>query len=297
MKKAIILLMLFIISACVPIRTSQQQSVPRETKREIEIKAADVSNAEKLIVKELDGYFLKNDVKLADDVNFFTVGDQKGFDELLGQAKTMTNAVTIADFKNNMVAVIAMKPSQTLNNIKITKAYCIGSDVYLDYEIVPEAAQEIGYFVSNVKAFEIQRPKQILNVSFVDKNRSMTILPFGKRTIGSPANLEVLLKYYTGRYKGTIPAASGPGITMILTLSNDYTYRLEETYLKTPARTFESSGTWKPSDDLSFFILDYDDLSDEQTAFYFLDRNTIELLNIYCERQDTDMKELYRLKK
>jgi hypothetical protein len=296
MKKIAIFLMPFVISACIPAGTMRQTSIPRETIREIETKAADMNAAEKLNFKELDCYFLKNSVKLVGDINFFTVGSQKDFDALLGQTKTMTNAIASPDFKSNMVAVIAMKSSKTLNNIRITKAYCIGSDVYLEYEIIPEAAQEIGYFVSNVKAFEIQSPKQVLNVSFVDKNRSMTILPFGKRAIGSPANLEVLLKYYTGRDTGTSPAADAPGIAMILTLSNDYTYRLEQTYLNNPARTFESAGKWKPSDDLSFFILDYDESSNEQTAFYFLDRNTIEKLDIFCEKMDT-MQELYRLKK
>jgi hypothetical protein len=36
---------------------------------------------------------------------------------------------------------------------------------------------EVGYFTSNVKAFEIQRPEQILNVSFVDTNKNMTVHP------------------------------------------------------------------------------------------------------------------------
>lgn len=296
MKKMMLLFIPFVISACIPRTPTDQASVPRETVRQIETKAADTSEAEILNFKELDGYFLKNNVKLTDNVNFFTVSAQKDFDKILGIAKTMTNVITPVDFKNSMVVVVAMKPSQSLNNIKITKAYLMGSDVYVEYEILPAGIPDVGYFLSNMAAFAIQRPKQILNVSFVDTNKKMTILPFGRRIAGSPSSLEVLLKYYTGRYKGTIPAADGPGIAMMLTLSSDYTYRLEQSYLSNPARTFESTGKWAPSDDLSFFVLDYEKPKQEQTAFCFLDRSTIEKLDINREKIETSA-ELYRLKK
>lgn len=296
MKKLLIFLIPFFISACIPRSAPTQPSVPRETVRQIEIKASDTSQAVMLNVKELDGYFLKNSVKLNDELNFFILGSQKEFDSALGQSKTMGKGAYLADLKNNIIAVIAMKPSQMANDIKVTKAYIIGSDIYVNYEINPKITPEVGFFISNVKAFEIERPKQILNVSFVDTNKNMRILPFGKRTVGSPVNLDALLKYYTGRYKGTMPAADGPGIAMLLTLSPDYTFRLEQSYLSNPARTFESAGKWAPGEDLSFVVLNYENPLHEQTAFYFIDRNTIEKLDINREKIETS-SELYRLKK
>ncbi|MDR2426186.1 MAG: copper resistance protein NlpE [Endomicrobium sp.] len=296
MRKIIALLMPFIVSACIPMTTMQQRLVPREKIREIKTKAEDTSRTESLAFKELDGYFLKNSVKLVDDVNFFVISSQKIFDNFLRQSKTITDVAAFPDFKNNLTVIIAMKPSQILNDIKIVKAYFIENDIYIEYEIVPQSTPEIGYFTSNVKTFEIEKSKQVLNVSFVDTNKNMTILPFGRRTAASPVSIDALLKYYTGRYKGTIPAADDAGIAMILTLSNDYTYRLEQSYLSNPARTFESAGKWSPSDDLSFFVLDYDKPTDEQMAFYFLGRSIIEKLDIYHEKIETS-PELYRLKK
>jgi hypothetical protein len=255
-----------------------------------------MSQAVTLNVKELDGYFLRNNVKLNNEVNFFVIDSQKNFDAVLGQAKTMTNVITMTDLSKNIAAVIAMKPSQTLNDIKITKAYLIGDDIYIDYEISAKEMPEVGYFISNVKAFEIQMPERILNVSFVDTNKNMTILPFGKRTADSPMSADAMLKHYTGRFKGTIPVADGPGISMLLYLSNNYTYRLEQIYLNNPARTFENTGKWAPSKDLSFFVLDYDKSVHERTSFYFIDRNTIEKLDINGERITVN-PESYRLKK
>ncbi|MCL2144376.1 MAG: copper resistance protein NlpE [Endomicrobia bacterium] len=300
MRKLTILLIPFIIAGCVPRRTDiTQPSISQSTIKQVEAKALDMSRSVMLDVKELDGYFLRNNVKLNNEVNFFAIDNYKKFDNILGQAKTMTNVITMADLRKNIVAVIAMKPSQIINDIKITKAYQIGNDIYIDYEIVSQEMPEVGYFISNVKAFEIQKSEQILNVSFVDANKSMTILPFGRRTAGSPASLEAMLKYYTGRYKGAIPDAGdadGSGISVILYLSSDYTYRLEQIYLKNPARTFETAGKWTPSSDLSYFILDYDKNDEERNSFYFVDRNMIEKLDAQGERIEVN-PELYRLKK
>jgi hypothetical protein len=47
---------------------------------------------------------------------------------------------------------------------------------------------------------------------------------------------------------------------------------------------------------LSFFVLDYESPRNEQTAFYFIDKNTIEQLDLNRERIKIS-PELYRLKK
>ncbi len=45
-----------------------------------------------------------------------------------------------------------------------------------------------------------------------------------------------------GVYKGTLPAADGPGIVYELTLGADSVYTLDQTYLETSEETFTSTG-------------------------------------------------------
>ncbi|MCL1972830.1 MAG: copper resistance protein NlpE [Endomicrobia bacterium] len=297
MRKLIIFLIPFIIAGCVPRRTEVvRPSVPKSTVKQVEAKAADMSQAVMLNFKELEGYFLRNDVRLNNEVNFFVIDNDKNFDGILGQSRTMANVVRFVDLNKNIVAVIAMKPSLAVYEIKIIQTYVIENNIYIEYEVSQKYMPEVGFFISNMKTFEIQRPGKILNVSFVNADRTMTVLPFGRRTVGSPVNVDAMLRQYTGRYRGTIPAADGPGISMTLYLAGDYTYRLEQTYINNPARTFETYGKWMPSEDLSFFTLDYDKNAQEQISFYFIDRNTIEKLDINNERIASS-PEFYRLKK
>jgi len=271
-----------------------QPPISKEAVKQVEEQAGNIEVSTPLKFKEMQGYFLKNNVKLPQDVNFITVYSDKGFDAVLGMAKTMTNVITMADMRKNIVAVIAMKPSTTLNDIRIKNAYLIGNNIYIDYEIVPGTSPDVGYFISNMKAFEIERPQIITSVSFSDPSKNITVTPFGKRNALSPADVDSMIKYYTGTYKGTLPAADGPGITTVLALLPDYTFNLKQTYLNNAGRVFESSGKWAPTEDLSSIVLNYDKDFSEQMRFYFVDKNTIEKLDANGERINS---ELYKLRK
>jgi len=274
--------------------TASQQPISKETVKQVEEQAGNIAVSTPLKFKEMQGYFLKNSVKLPKDVNFITVYSDKGFDAVLGMAKTMTNVITMADMRKNIVAVIAMKPSRTLNDIKINNVYLIGNNIYIDYEVAPKTAPDVGYFISNMKAFEIERPQIVTSVSFSDPSKNITVTPFGKRNASSPADIDSMLKYYTGIFKGTLPAADGPGIATVLELLPDYTFNIKQTYLNNAGRVFESSGKWAPTEDLSSVVLNYDKDFSEQMRFYFIDKNTIEKLDVNGERINS---ELYKLRK
>lgn len=287
-------LFVFAVGGCMVRRIQPEEPISKETVRKVEEKAADISQSVPLSFKGVNGYFLKNNVKMTKEVNFYTAESAKKFESLLGQAKAVAGIVTTPDFEKNMAVIIAVKNSTAAYNISISSAYAIGSDIYINYEIMQKKASETGYFVSSMQIFEIEKPRQITNVSFVEEGNNMTVIPFGSRGIASPASLQVMKKYYTGTYKGTIPAADGPGIVMILDLMPDNTYILKQTYLSHPDRVYESSGKWAPTEDLSSFVLDYDKDRNDRMRFYFVDRNTVEQLDIFGEKINSD---LYKLKK
>ena len=293
-------LFLFTFAGCmVPVRSIQTDvptvpAISKETVKQVEEKAADISLSVPLSFKEVNGYFLKNNVKMDKEINFYTAESGKKFEAILGQAKAVTGIVTTPDFKKNMAVVIAVKNSTAAYNISISSAYSVGSDIYINYEITEKPLPEVGYFFPSVKVFEIEKPQQVTNISFSQQGESMVIIPFGNRSAGSPASLQIMKKYYTGSYKGTLPAADGPGIVMVLDLLPDNTYTLKETYLSHPDRVFESCGKWAPTEDLSSFVLNYDKEQSEQVRFYFINRNTIEKLDMFGDKINS---ELYKLKK
>jgi hypothetical protein len=282
------------VCGCMLKRLPSDQAVSKEVVKEVESKVYDTSVVRAALkFKEVSGYYLRNGVKLTREINFFNANSQKKFDEYLGKSSLNTSESGI-DFKKNAVAFIVTKSSSEAYDIKISSVYCVGSDIYCDYEIFPGEISGKGYFTPEIKILAIEKPQNVTNIAFVNPERKITVLPFGNRNIFSPASLDDLKKYYTGIYKGTIPAADGPGILMNLNLKQDNTYTLQETYIDRYDKAFESSGKWAPTEDLSSFVLDYDKDPEEQIRFYFLDRNTVEKLDIYGEKINS---ELYKLKK
>ncbi|MCL2390224.1 MAG: copper resistance protein NlpE N-terminal domain-containing protein [Endomicrobia bacterium] len=290
-----LLLAQFFISGCMLKRIPREERpVSKETVKDIESKAYDSSRAVSLNFNETSGYYLRNAVKLPRETNFFVAHSQKKFDEYLGKSSLNANTGANIDFKKSVAAIIILKPSSTVYDIKINNVYSVGSDIYLDYEISSKGISDTGYFVPGIKILEIEKPQIVTNVAFIDENRKIFIIPFGNRNIYSPSSVQDLKKYYTGMYKGTIPAADGPGITVHLNLIADNTFILKQSYIDRSDKVFESSGNWAPTEDLSSFVLNYDKDSEEQMRFYFIDRNTIEKLDIYGERIKS---EFYKLKK
>ncbi|MDR3256639.1 MAG: copper resistance protein NlpE N-terminal domain-containing protein [Endomicrobium sp.] len=291
MKKITILLIsTFFIAGC---KTVLQERISLETIKEVKSKTASLEQKQQILLqfKELNGYFLKNNVKLLHEINFFTISSLNKLNKILSVAKTMTNTINIPDFDKNVVIVAATKPSKILNTIAMNKIYMIDNNMYVEYDIKSTKAQELGYFVLNVQVFEIEKPKAITNVCFIDSEKKMTVVPFGNRNMNSPSSISDMLKNYTGIYKGTFPTADcGGEIFTELNLKSNYTYTLKQKYLATSSRIFESSGKWLPSEDLYSFTLN----NNEDLMFYFANKDMIEKLNNAGEKINSG---LYKLKK
>lgn len=304
----------FIFSGCViksiPDETGKREEVQLKIKTvdemEAELNASSTKESKEEVVaeetaiekqplyfKETESLYLKNQVKLTQDINFISLNSGKKLDEYTGRARLSKNPEDI-NFESSFVIVIALKPSQISKDIKVNAIFCQGTTINVSYEIVQNKNLEKGYFESETKFFVVQKPKFITSIIFKDKDDKKTIIYYGNRTQNSPSSLDDLKKNFTGEYKGTIPAASGPGINNDLVLYPNYTFVLRQVYLSNTDRVFEHSGNWAPTEDLSSFVLNYDKNISEQTRFYFINKNTIEQLDVYGEKINSD---LYKLKK
>lgn len=245
--------------------------------------------------KELSGYYVQNSVKLAKDVNFFIADSTKTFYSVLTRSKKGSLISAEPNFKDKFAVVIALRPSVSLNAIKINGISVAGTDVYVDYEVISKGDSGVGYFVSNSKVLEIAKPNPITNVIFISSGVISSTMPFGKRGANSPVSVADLTTNFTGTFSGSIPSASGSGVFITLTLNPDFTYSMKQTYTASSDKAFESSGNWMPSADLSYFTLDYDKDVSSQVMFYFTDKNTIEKLDVNGEKIVSDNN--YKLKR
>jgi hypothetical protein len=286
MKKIVILLMflLCIITSCVSVR--KQEIVPHNVFQEVKSNVINLEQGETLSFSTLNGYFLKSNVKLLHEINFFTVESLNKFKKITGTAKVILEPIVVPNFNNEIVIIIAMKPSKNFNVISIKRACTLGNDIYIDYEINEREITDLGYFVPNVYFFKIQKPKITINTCFIDANKKIAVLPFGNRSVKSPIDVYDMLKNYTGVYRGTCPISSTENVMSVeLNLGPDYTFYLKQTYLDLNGKTFKSSGKWYPTSDLSSFVLN----KNKSLSFYFTDRNTIEKLDDNGEKINSNM--------
>jgi hypothetical protein len=279
-KKIILVLFPFIISGCLPLH-QERKALKVIPIKEVELKNVELEAEQKqsLQFKECFGFFLKNNVKLPNNINFFTVNSTLKFKNLLGITKAMSNTVVVPNFGKSVLLIIAEKPSVNLRDISINQIYMKEDNIYVEYE-VKEQESDKNYFVQNLGIFEIEKPPVILNVYFVNK---AFVVPFGNRSDKSPLNVSDMLENYTGVYKGIFPAADNNKILTELDLRPDYSYTLRQEYLTDSGRVFESSGKWYPSLDISSFVLN----KNKDLIFYFINKNTIEKLDDTGERLES----------
>ncbi|MDR3306970.1 MAG: copper resistance protein NlpE [Endomicrobium sp.] len=288
MKKTIVVIVFlcvsFIISGCLSI-AQKRKTLKTTPMKEVELKDVELESERKqfLQFRKRSGFFLKNSVKLSNNINFFTANSASKFESLLGIAKTIFNTVIFPDFGKNILIIIAEKPSVTPRNIAVNQIYMRKNDIYVEYEI-KEQESDKGYFVQNLGVFEVQKPTVVLNVYFVNKDNKALVVPFGSRHDKSPSDVSDMLANYTGVYKGVFPAARNGKIFTELNLKPDYSYTLRQEYLSAGGRAFESAGKWYLSVDISSFILN----KNKDLIFYFINKNAIEKLSNTCERLESD---------
>jgi hypothetical protein len=297
MKKNAVFLLAFLVSGCwlKPIERPKPfiPEISKEAAKQVEMKAvSEAAQSVNMSVNEIKGYFLKNGAGLSDGINFFVLSSEKRFDEILGASAIETDISQKPDFKSKIAVVLSTGRLPQSYDIKIIRAYAIGSDVYVEYDFSQKA--ETSYYGLSAKVFEIEKPQVATNICFIDAVKNSKVMPLGNRGEYSPASVSDLIQNYTGIYKGTLPAADGPGISTVLVLSKDYTFNLKQIYLSSPDRVFETSGNWAPTGDLSSFVLNYDKQENERTAFRFIDKASVEQLDIYGEIINSGF---YKLKK
>ncbi|TDU43679.1 putative lipoprotein NlpE involved in copper resistance [Gelidibacter sediminis] len=97
---------------------------------------------------------------------------------------------------------------------------------------------------------------------------------------------------WEGTYEGVVPCADCEGIKTVVTINDDNTYMVKETYLGAEPRTFESKGTFKWDDEGQRLVL-----SDSKRNPYFVGENTLTLLDAEGNRPTGELKSNYVLKK
>jgi hypothetical protein len=294
MKKAIALVVFlfvfFIISGCLSV-TQEHKVLKIAPIKEVELKKVELEpeKIQFLQFKKCSGLFLKNNVKLSNNINFFTVSSVAKFKSLLGITKTILNTIKSPDFNKNILVVIAEQPSATVYDIIVNKVYMKKDNIYVEYEIKEQESNK-GYFVQNLGVFEIEKPAVILNTYFINIDNKTFVIPFGNRHNKSPSSVSDMLENYTGLYKGIFSAAYNNKIFVELNLKSDYSYTLRQEYLSAQGRVFKSEGKWHPSVDISSFALN----KNKDLIFYFIDKKTVEKLSNTGERLES---ETYILKK
>lgn len=229
--------------------------------------------------KQVRGFYLKTDIALPKDINFYTINSDIRFQEVLGRSKMAMDKYTY-NTRDTFLAVIAVAPSTVSYTFKALGVFSEGSQVYIAYSLLP--AGDVRYLKSDVWVFEIKRPRIVTTVHFINEGTQKGFaIPYGKRTDKSPKSIQDIRRNYMGTYKGVLSSLV-PGSSRLITelrLMNNFTFVLKQSYPDNLDRVFESTGKWAPNEDLSSFIINYDKGEREQMKFFFLDRTAIEQLN------------------
>ena len=97
---------------------------------------------------------------------------------------------------------------------------------------------------------------------------------------------------WDGTYEGELPCADCDGIKTVMTINQDNTYVLKETYVGKNATPYETKGTFKWDDKGQNIIL-----SDASRPSYFVGENTLTYLDKDGEKVIGDLESLYVLDK
>ena len=98
---------------------------------------------------------------------------------------------------------------------------------------------------------------------------------------------------YEGTYIGKLPAASGGGMDVKITLTKDGTYEKEVTYEKEPHNVFETYGKFAWNSEGNTITLE----GEEKPNQYFVGENTLTHLDVNGKRIEGDLAKDYVLKK
>ena len=119
----------------------------------------------------IDGYFLKNNVNLPDDVNCILLDSSKDFENYFSIAKTMNNVIITPDFKKNFIFAVIQK--ETIKNIDMSivniKKY--RSALIINFNIA--AGNSNSYTSTPCIIFSIPKDDKIKIIDFVQNGISI----------------------------------------------------------------------------------------------------------------------------
>lgn len=85
---------------------------------------------------------------------------------------------------------------------------------------------------------------------------------------------------FAGRFTGTLPCATCPGIDTQIEIKDDYTFQLTETYKESKdASPIKTKGTWSAESDGHMLRLDPDSKSEDDRLYQVLANDEIKLLD------------------
>ncbi len=100
---------------------------------------------------------------------------------------------------------------------------------------------------------------------------------------------------YCGTYRGTLPAADGPGIKTVLTICSDSTYSLESDYIGQKDGKFVTSGVYHMK---AGKVIELVTPSSGETTYYKVkDAQSVVLTDSLGNEPEGEMAKLYVLKK
>lgn len=97
---------------------------------------------------------------------------------------------------------------------------------------------------------------------------------------------------YCGVYKGTLPAASSPGINTILTLNPDKTFTLHSEYFEEKEGIFDEKGTYTVDNNLLTTKS-----ADGHLSYYKIEKGRLKMLNQNKQEVSGDLAKYYILNK
>lgn len=101
-----------------------------------------------LAVKPVDGYFVKNNIKVTDSLTFWIVDNQKSFDSLFATAKTLGTAITAPDFGTELIIAVSMPVTSYGTTIQLQKAELNDQNNTADLHFIATAGAKNTYTIA-----------------------------------------------------------------------------------------------------------------------------------------------------
>ncbi len=121
----------------------------------------------------LEGYFLKNEVTLQDDINTMVFNNKEDFDNYFGAAKTMDSIVTPIDFNKERIAGILINPTDIKTEFNIISVKEVNTSLQIVYTL--EEGEKQSFIATPVYLFKIPKNNTLQSIEFVHDNHRSTI--------------------------------------------------------------------------------------------------------------------------